>query len=127
MDTQRHPAQEHPCQARADKTSHISYRATSRWRLDPGREHHSKAAFKLGNRHFTENDTGAAVRWYERAAKAGHTGAQYNLGLIYLKGEGVRWDGFEGIKWIRKAARGGDEQARALLQRIDAALVPLGH
>ncbi len=64
-----------------------------------------------------------AISCYQRAANAGHAGAQYNLGLMYLKGEGVPRDALNGLGWLAKAADGGDAKARALLQRIDQALV----
>ncbi len=33
-----------------------------------------------------------AVRWYGRAAEQGNTSAQFNLGLMYGKGQGVPQD-----------------------------------
>ena len=88
------------------------------WVLQPGQRQHSDAAFKLGNWHLTAQDVDKALKWYERAANAGHAAAQYNLGLLYLKGEDVPWDGFKGMAWINKAANGGDAKAQALLQRL---------
>ncbi|MCZ6862121.1 MAG: SEL1-like repeat protein, partial [Alphaproteobacteria bacterium] len=52
-----------------------------------------------------------------------HSGAQYNLGLMCLKGEGVSQDALAGLSWIELAADNGDKGARELLQRIDQALV----
>ena len=83
----------------------------------------SEAAFHLGNHYLVAKDARKAIWWYQRAATAGHTGAQYNLGLMYLKGKGLPRDAVEGLGWITKAADNGDEKARALLQRIDEALV----
>jgi TPR repeat protein len=88
------------------------------WNLHPGQRQHSDAAFKLANWHLTAQEIGKALRWYERAANAGHVRAQYNLGLLYLKGEHVPWDGFTGTAWISKAAKNGDAKAQALLQRL---------
>ena len=34
-------------------------------------------------------DPGLAVQWYRRAAERGHCDAQYNLGFMYVLGEGV--------------------------------------
>lgn len=93
------------------------------WSLRPGQKQHGEAAFKLGNRHFVAKDATKAIRWYLRAADAGHTGAQYNLGLMYLKGEGVSRNTLKGLGWVTKAAECGDEKARELLQRIDQTLV----
>jgi len=84
---------------------------------------HHEAAFKRGNRHLVAKEATKAISCYQRAANAGHAGAQYNLGLMYLKGEGVPRDALNGLRWLAKAADGGDKKARALLQRIDQALV----
>ena len=91
---------------------------TLEWQLRPGQRQHSDAAFKLANWHLTAREIDKAVRWYERAANAGHVRAQYNLGLLYLKGEHVAWDGFTGMAWISKAAKSGDAKAQALLRRL---------
>ncbi len=84
---------------------------------------HREAAFKRGNRYLVAKEAMKAISCYQRAATAGHAGAQYNLGLMYLKGEGVARDALKGLGWIEKAADGGDEKAQQLLQRIDQALV----
>src|SRR5450631_2407234 len=41
--------------------------------------------------------------------------SQYNLGVMYFKGEGVKADHLEGIEWFRKAADQGHPQAQFLL------------
>lgn len=88
------------------------------WNLRSGQRSHSDAAFKLGNWHLAARDVDKALKWYERAANAGHVRAQYNLGLLYLKGEHVPWDGFTGMAWISKAAKSGDTKAQSLLRRL---------
>lgn len=84
---------------------------------------HCLHAFRLGSRYLVAKDVTKAMWWYQRAATAGHAGAQYNLGLMYLKGEGVVRDARQGLGWIEKAVDSGDEKAQVLLQRIDQALV----
>ncbi len=111
---------------RQDARRHSAQPKANEWSLRAGHEQHSNAAFKLGNWHFTARQMTKAVRWYERAAQAGHVGAQYNLGLIYLKGEDVPWDGLRGLEWLRKAAKAGDVKAWGLLRKIDPALVREG-
>jgi TPR repeat protein len=83
----------------------------------------SAAAFKLGSRSLITKDVNKAFKWYLRAAVLDHSGAQYNLGLMCLKGEGVSQDAVAGLSWIEVAADNGDKGARELLQRIDQALV----
>ena len=82
-----------------------------------------ETAYKRGNRHLLANETTKAIRCYQLAADAGHTGAQYNLGLMYLKGEGIAPDVLRGLEWITKAAESGDRQAQGLLQKVDRAVI----
>jgi uncharacterized protein len=49
-----------------------------------------------------------AVSWYSKAAELGHTLAQYNLGVMFSRGQGVTPDAARAAGWMRKAAEGGD-------------------
>jgi TPR repeat protein len=74
----------------------------------------------LGALYATGNWTGPkdsvqAVQWYRRAAERGHADAQYNLGFMYLLGEGVQNDPEEGLRWLRLAAAQGDGSAMRLM------------
>ena len=53
-----------------------------------------------------------AFQWFKKAAEQGIVPAQFNLGLMYLKGEGVLQDYKQAFKWYTKAA----EQGHALAQ-----------
>ena len=86
-------------------------------------KHARAVAFELGNEYLISRRPHEAFQSYLRAAVLGHAGAQYNLGLMCLKGEGVLQDAFAGLNWIELAANNGDKGARELLQRIDQALV----
>ena len=46
------------------------------------------------------------------AAKQGSVIAQYNLGIMYENGKGVKENDAEAAKWFRKAAEQGDEHAQ---------------
>jgi TPR repeat protein len=61
------------------------------------------------------HDPARAALWYRRAAERGHTDAQYNLGFMYLRGEGLPCDHMEGLRWLHCAADQGDEQSLRLL------------
>ena len=63
------------------------------------------------------------AEWYRRAAERGHANAQYNLGFMYLRGEGVSSDPVEGLRWIRLA---GDQREPASC-RLLAELYRFGH
>jgi TPR repeat protein len=61
------------------------------------------------------HDPSRAAEWYRRAAERGHIGAQYSLGFMYLRGEGVPSDPIEGLRWLHSAADQGDGQSLRLL------------
>jgi uncharacterized protein len=49
-------------------------------------------------------DYAAAVSWYRKAAAQGDERAQLNLGIMYVKGQGVPQDDAAAVSWYRKAA-----------------------
>lgn len=60
-----------------------------------------------------KEDTAAAL--YLQAAENGDPEAQYNLGLIYLEGNGVKKNEKLGAGWIQKAANQGHIEAKKKL------------
>ncbi|RLB71806.1 MAG: hypothetical protein DRH07_05860, partial [Deltaproteobacteria bacterium] len=60
-------------------------------------------------------DNREAVKWYRKAAEQGDAKAQFNLGLMYVKGNGVTLDHVEAVKWYRKAAEQGVAKAQIKL------------
>ncbi len=63
------------------------------------------AAYKLGA-------YATALREWHPLAKQGNAKAQYNLGLMYRKGQGVPQDDAEALQWWRKAAEQGITEAQ---------------
>jgi TPR repeat protein len=53
-----------------------------------------------------------AVRWYRMAAEQGEAKAQFNLGVMYAKGQGVPQDFKEAMQWYYLAAMQGDADAQ---------------
>ncbi len=51
-----------------------------------------------------------------RAATAGHAGAQYNLGVLYNEGLGVKRDYGQAREWYEKAAAASDSEPSSLAQ-----------
>ncbi len=51
-------------------------------------------------------------------AEAGDSDAQYEVGIMYLKGQGVEEDRKQAVKWLSSASLGGNEQAAAKLRRM---------
>ncbi len=60
-------------------------------------------------------DYAAALREWRPLAEQGDAMAQYNLGLVYAKGQGVAQDYGEAVKWYRKAAEQGNAMAQSAL------------
>jgi TPR repeat protein len=65
-----------------------------------------------------QNDLGHAFRWYFRAAKQGVLRAQFNVGLCYRDGDGVKTSNQKAREWLQKAARRGHAPAREILKRM---------
>jgi uncharacterized protein len=59
-----------------------------------------------------------AGQWYRKAAEQGHALAQFNLGVMYSRGQGVERNKELASFWITKAAERGDCGAQFLLGMI---------
>ena len=70
----------------------------------------------LGNQYratgYTDYNYYRAVHFYELAAELDHTGAQYNLGLMYEMGLGVEADRNRAAGWYKLAATKGNVHAQ---------------
>ena len=67
---------------------------------------------------FRNGDYATAYREWKPAAERGQPDAQYNLGVLYMKGLGVRSDRQEAFRWFRLAADQGLAQAQFEVGRI---------
>ena len=63
--------------------------------------------FHKGKDAYQRQDYLEALKWYRQAAEKGHELAQYNLGVMYEKGQGTEKNLREAVKWYRKAGRAG--------------------
>jgi TPR repeat protein len=61
-------------------------------------------------RHYEE-----AFKWFRKAAEQGHSIAQVDLGLMYLRGEGITKNPDEAVKWFRLSAEQGNDIAQSHL------------
>ena len=59
-----------------------------------------------------------ARTWLESAARRGHAGAQYLLGIAYASGAGTDRDDWQALKWLIKAAEQGNPKAGPALARM---------
>jgi len=62
-----------------------------------------------------EKDYVKAAEWYRNAAARGDYKAQYQLALMYGKGQGVNKDDVKAAEWYRKAAEQGYADAQSML------------
>ena len=62
--------------------------------------------------------SGYAATAADSAAEQGHADVQYLLGLSYFFGEGVTKDYAEAVKWFRKAAQQGNQEAKKALNDL---------
>jgi uncharacterized protein len=67
--------------------------------------------FCYDNGHGVIEDMAEAVKYYRRAADAGHAGALFNLGLCYANGHGVAEDKAAAVDYYRRAADAEDADA----------------
>ena len=71
--------------------------------------------FEDGLAAHKRGDYATTLRLWRPLADQGDAQAQFNLGVIYAKGQGVPQDYVEAMKWFRKAADQGDASAQSNL------------
>jgi len=68
-------------------------------------------------------DRGEALTWLRKAAESGLVDSQFNVAKLYETGdEGIQPDLSEAYKWYLIAARAGDGDAQAAVERLRAAM-----
>ena len=71
--------------------------------------------YQDGRTAYNRGDYATALKELRPLAEQGHAGAQYFVGYMYYKGQGVDQDGEEAVKWLRKSAEQGDVKAQLRL------------
>lgn len=66
----------------------------------------------------TQKDYGTAARWFYEAAMKGDGQAAYFLGMMYLRGQGVKAEYKAAIYWLSKANHKGIVQAKYMLAYV---------
>lgn len=59
-----------------------------------------------------EKDDSKKIEWYLKAAEQNYVVAQYNIGTLYLKGNGVKQNYEKALEWFTKAAMQGYADAQ---------------
>ena len=78
----------------------------------------AETMFKLGH-WYINSDFGKAFRWWHEAAKQGHAGAQYHMGLVYNAGFDVELDIIRAYAWYSVAATQGNVDALAAKEQLE--------
>lgn len=78
---------------------------------DPEAQNAIGVAYADGKWGFPQDDE-EACKWFAKSAKQENENAQFNLGVRYLSGSGVRRNEKEGVKWLRAAAQTGLSDAQ---------------
>ena len=73
------------------------------------------ADFQKGVTAYKSGDYATALREFTPLAEQGYASAQFNLGLMYDKGQGVPQDYKTAVKWYRLAAEQGYADAQTKL------------
>ena len=80
--------------------------------------------FQNGVDAYNRGDYATAVKWYTLAAEQRDARAQFNLGRMYAKGEGVLQDYVYAHMWWNIAASNGDEYGAELRDDVEKKMTP---
>jgi TPR repeat protein len=103
-----------------------NYAEAEAWLLKAANQGNSTAQNYLGTRYMRGEGVALypaeAMRWYLKAAGQGDAAGEFNVGYAYENGfGGVATDPQQALSWYRKAAQQGQGDAKAALERLDAA------
>ncbi|MCH8622092.1 tetratricopeptide repeat protein [Undibacterium sp. TS12] len=76
--------------------------------------------FNNGVNYYAQGDFASALDSFKNAAEKGNADAQFNLGLMYLNGEGVVQDYKQAMKWFEQSASQGNVRAQVNIGRMYA-------
>ncbi|MGH8489545.1 MAG: tetratricopeptide repeat protein [Gammaproteobacteria bacterium] len=79
-----------------------------------------QADYEAGVYAYYRQDYETALREFKTVAAAGDENAQYNVGLMYLKGQGVPENPEEASRWFHRAAMQGQVDAQSFLGALHA-------
>ncbi len=81
--------------------------------------------FQEGARAYSQRDFGRALRHWAPLAQRGDGAAQYNLGRMYARGEGVQRDLPEAYKWFTLAGMAGRPEGERARQAVSRSMTPV--
>jgi len=77
-------------------------------------EFHSLAIEAASNKNYED-----AFRLYEKIAQKDDNKAEYNIGMMYMKGLGTKKSKMDAYKWLRRASRHGNKEATLFFQEMN--------
>ncbi len=77
-------------------------------------EFHSLAIEAANKKNYEE-----AFRLYEKIAQKDDNKAEYNIGMMYMKGLGTKKSKMDAYKWLRRASRHGNKEASLFFQEMN--------
>lgn len=80
------------------------YTAAALWERKAAEQGHAYAQANVSFRHYQAGEFAEAFQWCQRAAHSQLPWAQYNVGLMYRRGEGTVQSDTEAARWYRLAA-----------------------
>lgn len=83
----------------------------------PG-EAQNNNALKTGLYYLQEKSYPLAAKWLRLAAMSGDNKAQFYLGLLFVKGQGVPQSAFHGMAWLVLAQSQGYSAATAMIEQL---------
>lgn len=94
---------------------HIALCALTLFLLACHRPAAAEGGFDAGLKAYYRLDYRDALTHWRPLAQAGHAGAQYQIGVLHYRGEGVEQDYRQAAAWFRRAAEAGDPDAQFTL------------
>jgi TPR repeat protein len=88
-------------------------------------EQPAASALQEGARAYSQRDFRTALRHWGPLAQRGDGAAQYNLGRMYARGEGVHRDLPEAYKWFTLAGKAGRPEGDRARQAISQNMTPV--
>ena len=78
----------------------------------------------LGTQYRIDENFSEAVKWFRRAASAGNSSAQYDLGMAHFMGEGAIQDKVSAHMWFNVAASNGHKLAKTMREYLFSQMTP---
>ena len=101
--------------------------AAAQWYLKAAEQGHLESLYCLGCMLKEVCEFEDAFGCFQQAAEQGHAAAQYELGAAYSMGFGTEQDDDESMKWYRKAAEQGHQEAIDFLEELGERVPAVGN